>query len=340
MNKEQIINEIRRLASERQISHDEVNQAFYSGLSSPFTGKTTASKSAINASGGSNFSSHVFSFKEHLSVSKILYTIGSLVVIIGIVVLVTENWNVLNSLARVVITLGSGVALYVAGVLFSRREDTQYVSGAFMFMSAVLIPIGISVSLYEGGYNLANIGVQVLLSGIMTALYIVSLLLYRKTLFAFFSLAFGTWLFYSSVFFLLQGSSWLDFDIYSYFIVVFGITHILIGYFLSSTQKKILSPLLYGVGAIEILGPTIALGEFWDVVYILPIFCIMYLSTYLKSKVLLIIGSGFLMGYLIKITGKYFTDSIGWAFALIVSGFILIGVGYFAVYLNRKYIKG
>ena len=50
-------------------------------------------------------------------------------------------------------------------------------------------------------------------------------------------------------------------------------------------------------------------------------------------------GLMYLMFYILKITYEYFTSGFGWALSLIIVGFALIGIGYFAFYLNKKYIS-
>ncbi len=55
---------------------------------------------------------------------------------------------------------------------------------------------------------------------------------------------------------------------------------------------------------------------------------------------LLVFGSLFLGGYLAKITGEYFSDSLGWPLALVLVGFMLMGVGYLTFRLKRTYLEG
>ena len=61
----------------------------------------------------------------------------------------------------------------------------------------------------------------------------------------------------------------------------------------------------------------------------------LYLSVHLRSKALLTFGSLFLGAYLAKITGEYFSDSMGWPLALAVLGLLLMGVGFLAFRLKR-----
>jgi uncharacterized membrane protein YczE len=47
----------------------------------------------------------------------------------------------------------------------------------------------------------------------------------------------------------------------------------------------------------------------------------------------------FLVAYLIRITAQYFSNITGWPIALIFIGIVIIGLGYLAIYINKKYIK-
>jgi uncharacterized integral membrane protein len=45
------------------------------------------------------------------------------------------------------------------------------------------------------------------------------------------------------------------------------------------------------------------------------------------------------MIYILKLTAEYFADTVGWPLALVISGFILMGVGFMSVQLRQKYTK-
>ena len=94
------------------------------------------------------------------------------------------------------------------------------------------------------------------------------------------------------------------------------------------------------------LGAALALGGwspqqniFWELIFPGLVFGIIFLSVYLKNKSFLVFGALYLMAYIIKITSEYFSQSLGWPLALVLAGFMLMGIGYFAFYLNQKYIK-
>jgi hypothetical protein len=46
-----------------------------------------------------------------------------------------------------------------------------------------------------------------------------------------------------------------------------------------------------------------------------------------------------MMAYIMKITSEYFTQGLGWPMALIIAGLGVMGTGYLAFYLNKKYVS-
>jgi len=104
-------------------------------------------------------------------------------------------------------------------------------------------------------------------------------------------------------------------------------------------EKKAVQNVLYGLGTLGILGVGIVIGGLFDLILIALLFGAFYGSVYLKSRSMLTLGSLFLMAHIIKLTSKYFVDSIGWPVALIGVGFLVIGVGYITFYINKKFIS-
>ena len=68
-------------------------------------------------------------------------------------------------------------------------------------------------------------------------------------------------------------------------------------------------------------------------------FGVIFLSIHLQSKTFLVFGSLALGSYLTKITAEYFSDSLGWPFALVLVGLMLMGVAYLALQLKRRYLN-
>jgi hypothetical protein len=66
---------------------------------------------------------------------------------------------------------------------------------------------------------------------------------------------------------------------------------------------------------------------------------LIFLSTYAKSRTLLLVSTLATLGYISYFTAEHFANTVGWPVALIFIGLALIGLGSLAVRLNRKYIK-
>jgi hypothetical protein len=64
-----------------------------------------------------------------------------------------------------------------------------------------------------------------------------------------------------------------------------------------------------------------------------------YVSTVVRSRTLLLTGTLATLGYIGYYTHRHFADTLGWPVALIILGFVLIGLGGLAVRLNRKYMS-
>jgi len=75
--------------------------------------------------------------------------------------------------------------------------------------------------------------------------------------------------------------------------------------------------------------------------YLYPFFAfggLVFAVVYLKSRLVLLLSTLSVISYIIYLTAEYFADSIGWPIALILLGFIIVGLGYMSLALNKKYI--
>jgi hypothetical protein len=161
-----------------------------------------------------------------------------------------------------------------------------------------------------------------------------------------FSIIFGTAFFYALTSFIASMSATsFDWRFFAYRTLAVGLSYVLLGYGFVKKEEAPLTGVLYGFGILAFLGSALALGGwsptqniFWELIFPVLAFGTVFLGTYIKSKAFLTFGSLFLMIYILKITGEYFTNSLGWPLALVIVGLALIAVGYGTLYLKRKYI--
>lgn len=323
--KQEVLQQVKELARSKDITRDELLAAFNSV--DVVAAEPPASKK--------------------VGAADIFYYIGGGIVFLGIAILLAQNWSTLGFATKLLATLVSGIVAYVIGLLFSRDMRTQTASNPFFLISALVTPIGLYVVFDQVGMDTSSYSVQMLSATIMTGAYVASLLLFKRTVFALFSIIFGTWLYFSITGFMAGDSQYLaswKFDAYR--VLVAGLAYILLGYGLAKTKFTALRGFLYSFGLIGVLGSAIVLSGwkpdeniFWVLLSPILIFAALFMSIVLKSKAFLVWGAIFLMIYVLKITAEYFSSGIGWPFALVMAGLAMIAIGFLVVTIKRKYLS-
>lgn len=290
--------------------------------------------------------SHVIDPSKTFNLSGILYYVGAGIAFVGVSIFIGQHWVDLPSILRILVTLGSGLALFSAATLIESAKRLDRVPDAFHFLAGLLIPGGVFVTLDELGFHGSNWGPGLIFLA-LTLAYVLAYRIFRHNLLLLFAIIYGT-----AAFFLLteaMAAGFVSFernDYLAYRFVGVGATYLMLGYALRILRAKILTPVLYGFGALAVLGGAFALqgweptqSIFWEVIYPGLVFGAMFLSIHLRSRVVLFLGAAFLVGDIFKLTDEYFQNSLGWPLMLVLAGFLLIGVGYLVFYLNRKYIQ-
>lgn len=319
MNKETLLATITEGSAQKTISRDELLFAFDKGM-----GEIREP------------------VKKSLSLITILYAIGGLIVIIGLVLFVHQQWPALNTIARILVTLGVGIASFITAHLLSRTKSLTGVAFAFFLIFNLLTPFGIYITLREYHFNSNVISYSDIIYALMLIATTASIFITKQGLFRFFSIAFGSLLYFSATHSLLQGSVLNTAEMLQYRFLFLGLAYLLLGYGLKHMYATF-TTWLYAIGSFMLLGAGLALGGFkpnanifWEAGFIGLNFGMLTLSVFLKSKAMLVISSLYLMAYILKLTSEYFSDVIGWPLALIASGFLLIGIGYGTFIINKR----
>ncbi len=281
-----------------------------------------------------------------VGITEVLYFIGGGIVLLGIAILLAQNWTTLTFATKLLATLGAAIAAYIVGLLLIREERTESIGTAFHLIAALLFPVGFFVVLDNAGVDVGGMGVQSVMAAVLLLGYLASAYLLRNGIFSFFAVVYGTWLFFSFTSYLVGSAPlWDGTEFYEYRILASGMAYLALGYHFSSRDESSLSGFLYGFGILGFLGAALALGGwdpsqnvFWELVFPLLAFGTLFASTYLKSRALLVFGTLFLMGYIIKITSEYFSSGLGWPTALVIAGLGMMAVGYLSISIRNKYM--
>ncbi|MDB5204777.1 MAG: hypothetical protein JWP09_805 [Candidatus Taylorbacteria bacterium] len=273
------------------------------------------------------------------------YGIGAIIAILGVSILVAQHWDEIGFFGRILVTLGISLVAYVVALLMNNPQQ-KMISQAMFTIAAALAPLGTFVLLNEANISF-DWSTQIITSLILMLIFGTALFISKKNILVLITVGFATWAYYAGIM-KIFGFDYYNNDFLKWASMLLGASYISIAYGYQSIsqaidtgdlkEKKAIQNILYGFGTLAILGAGIFVGGGFDVFYIALIFGAFYGSVYVKSRSMLTLGAFFLMAHIIKLTSKYFVSSIGWPVALILVGFLVIGVGYLTFYLNRKFI--
>lgn len=321
-NKEQALIYIKQLAEQKIVTREELNSTYDSGA------LVRSSKQA--------------------GLAELFYNIGAIVIFLGIIIFLAQNNDALGFGVKILATIGVGMVSYVAGLLFSRDERTEAVSGAFYLISNLIMPTGLFFIFVNTGLDARSSPSQSLIAVIMLVINLLSFYFFKKDVFALFSILFGTWLFFGVTSLVSENPPFLErLQFTEYRFLVVGISYLLLAYYFNSIRGlERLQGFLYGFGILIFLASTFALGGyapyqniFWESMFPLFVFGTLFLSILIKNKAFLVFGTLFLMAYIFKVSSAYFADSLGWPLALVLAGFLIIGAGFASLSVKNRYLR-
>jgi hypothetical protein len=265
-------------------------------------------------------------------VRRLLAYIGGIFVFAGIVVYIGMFWDEMNSAARIIITLGSGLVALVLAMLMLKQDRFAKAATPLFLTAAWLQPTGMLVAFEELGSGGDPQHAALATTLVMLAQNVLILPRYRRSTLVFLALGFGVlscW----NLFDLLNMDDELN-------LLVTGASLMLVSYGIDKTRHAVITPFWYFLGSASFLWASFDLIEDTPVhiLYLGITAFMIYVSTLARSRTLLFCSTLAMMGYLGYFTGQYFVDSIGWPIALVVMGLILIGLSNLALRINRKYI--
>ena len=319
MDKTQILSLIREKLQDGTISESDLQNVAH------------AAPDMRHASGSSNHITNIF------------YIIGAIIAVAGAVLLVGQNWEEIGFFGRAVVTMGIAIATYTGAVLM-RGPHQRVLSQVFFAISAVLAPIGIAVFIRQFGLTFGPY-FHVCMGLALGSTFLAAFWQVRRNILVLLGLAYYSWAYLALVAALFDVTATVG----KWAFMVLGASYLLVAYYYHANrlsegsaearEKRAVEGLIYGIGTSSILCPALFFNGLFDLVTLALLFAAFYLSVFVKSRIVLLAASGFFMIYIVKVTWKYFEDSISWPLALIVVGFLVIAVGYGTFYLNRKFLS-
>lgn len=263
---------------------------------------------------------------------RILGTLGGIFVFAGLGVFIAMNWDAMNTAARIVITLGSGIAALVMALVASKDDRGQRFKTPLYLMAALLQPTGILVALNEfssgGDWRYAVL----VTAGIMAFQQGLVFRVHREVVLLFTTIFFSLWLLATALDLLRADGDFIA-------LLLGGCTVGLCAR-LERTSWRGVTPFWYFVGSAAFLSGLFSLlrGNAIELLFLVAACGGVYLSIAVRSRALLIVNTVAILAYISYFTGEHFLDSLGWPIVLILLGLLLIGLSAAAMRINRRYI--
>ena len=307
-NKEDVLHDIVSLAKHNNISLDEITHAMQAA-------PVLASKPSSSV------------------LSKLFGYIGGIFVFAGIGVFISMFWDDFGSAARVIVTLGTGLVAFVMAVVCLTDKRYERAATPLFLMAALLQPTGILVMLqeYSSGGD-AHYG-MLFMSIFMLIQQGATFWAKRRTVLAFSAILFGC-IFFGTLFDLWDMNEKL-------IGIVIGSSILCVAYALQQSRHLAIAPFWYFVGAVIVMWSVFEAVEntAFELIYLGLAALLIFLSTVVRSRSLLSVGTLAMLIYIGYYTAKHFANTVGWPIALVMIGIALIGMSALAVKINNKYIK-
>lgn len=265
--------------------------------------------------------------------SKLFGYIGGIFIFSGIGVFISMYWVDFSSAQRVITTLGTGLITFFMGIACLIDKKYEPAATPLFLMSSILQPTGILVMLHEyssGGdprYGLLFMSIYMLIQ--QGATFVAK----ERTVIAFSAILFGC-IFFANLF-----DIW---DMNEKLIgTVIGVSLMSIAYSLNQSRHTAIAPFWYFVGSMILMWSVFEAlrNTVFEPIYLGLSAFIIFLSTCVRSRTLLLTGTLAMLIYIGYYTAQHFANTVGWPIALMMIGIALVALSALAVRLNNKYIK-
>jgi hypothetical protein len=222
---------------------------------------------------------------------RALALLGGTFVLAGIGVFVALQWDIMNSAARVIVTLGSGVAAFVLAGLAAREDRFEKATAPLLLVSAALEPVGMFVAFDEYGSGGDWRWASLITCGTVALQFAAVFAALKRPTPLFVVLLFGVLFFWTAL-------DVLDVD-GTLIALVLGGSMLLTAIGVDRTGYRDVTPVWYLCGAGAFL------GGFFDVVdqtpfeiaFLAAAISFVYLSVVLRTHMLLFVGTLAILAY-------------------------------------------
>ncbi len=266
-------------------------------------------------------------------ISHFFAYIGGLLVFAGIGIYISMFWDEMSNPMRIIVSLGTGFMTYIMAITFLADEKLTKLSTPFFLVSTLLQPTGIFVTMdvFSTGAD-ERYGV-IFMCLVMLTQQILTLWATQRSVLVF------TILFFISILCMTI------FDLYDlddeYGAALYGLFFMFFCFAIDKTRHHTVTPFWYLLasfclyaGGFEILDNAGA-----DILFLGLVSFGVFISTLIKSRILLFTSSVAALAYIGHFTAEHFADSVGWPISLMIMGLVFIVLSKVALVINQKYMQ-
>ncbi len=264
---------------------------------------------------------------------RILGYLGGIFIFAGLSVFISMNWETMNTAARIIITLGSGLAVFIMALVASADERYTRLKTPLFLIAAALQPTGILVAIDEfssaGDWHFA----VMITAGIMAFQQATVFWQKRETTLLFTSLLFTLWFFGVTLDLVNVDEEFIA--------LILGASTLSFCVGLERTPYRGLNPFWYLAGSAMFYH---GLFEWVEHTVVELVFLALacggiFLSTWVRSRTLLLTSTLAILAYIGYFSYEHFQDSLGWPLVLVMLGVVFIALSAVAMRINRRYIS-
>ncbi len=264
-------------------------------------------------------------------IKTLLSYIGGIFIFSGIGLLINMIWDDIGSAERVIITFGPGLTAFILGILGMKDRRFEKAVTPLFLIAALAQPAGLFVFLHEYAPDSSDTAMAAIaVAAIMLAQQFLAFMKWKRTSLLFFTLVFWT---------MLIGTALSRLDAPSELIgTALGLSLLCLSASIASTPHRAITPFWYFWSTLFLLGGYFdgVNNTMLELTYLGLNAFMIYLSIRLASRTMLFVSAIGLLSWLGWFTDKYFAHITGWPVALIVMGFLMIGLSAYAFKLGQK----
>jgi hypothetical protein len=268
---------------------------------------------------------------SHAAASTLIMRLAGIFMVTGIATYITLFWPDMNSMWRVLVTLGTGLLLHPLALKTLGHDRFVQASTPLLLAGMGMEMLGFFVMMKEIFPLAPDLRYGVM--GIMAVLAVQEGILFLRHRLPVLLVA-ALFCCYGFVAVLLDVLGTNE-DIV---MIVLGMSLLLVAHGLAITRYAVLSEIGYGCGACALNSGLFGLtqGGPYEAVLLLSAGGGMVLGMRLRSTVLLMVSILTLLAYSSYFTATYFIHTVGWPFALVLLGVIYAGAAYYALQLRKR----